>query len=786
MSGLDAGPRRPMLLSRRWLQVALFVFVLGFFGLGLAGYLNYRGQPPMADRVVDGSGRTLFTRADVIAGQEVFLSNGLMQYGSVFGHGAYLGPDYTADYLHRQIAVMRAKADGADGADAAADPARFDGGGADAGPRGAVDGAIAADLKTNRYDKTTDTLTFSDGQSEAFDDLVRYYSGYFSEPTTRFGLRREAITDPGQLKQLTAFFAWTAWAAAADRPGQSYSYTNNWPSEESIGNTPTADAILWSTLSLIALIAGTGLMLAIFGRYHWLGWHRREDQRLDFRPPDSVVITPAQKATGWFFLVMALLFVLQTLVGALTQHYHVELAGFFGFDIGRLIPYNLSRTWHVQLTIFWVATSFLAAGIFLLPLITRGEPRRQGLLSYALLGALAVVVFGSLIGEFAGQRGWLGSLWQYVGNQGLEYVDLGRFWQTLLVVGLVFWVIIIIRGLRRRLAGESLGNTPWLFLYAALAIPAFYAVSLLAHPGGHTTMNDYWRFWMVHLWVEDFLELFTTAVVAYIFVLVGVVKERTALRVIYLDIIIYSLGGVIGTMHHLFFSGTPAATMALGAMFSALEVVPLTLLTVEGWSFVRLGVRDMGGFATRFPHYWAVMFLVAVGFWNFLGAGVFGFLINLPIVSYFEIGTGLTANHAHTAMMGVYGMLAAGLAVFCLRYLVPEKRWSDRAARISFWSLNIGLAWMAFASLFPLGVLQLYHSVADGYWYARTLDYLGNTTNVIFEWARMPGDLLFILGGALPLLWLAFWGVAGRKKATRAEEYEATLYTEQAAGQAEA
>jgi nitric oxide reductase subunit B len=778
-----AGPsRRPMILSRRWVQVSLFVFVLGFFGLGLAGYLNWRGEPPMPSKVVDGSGQTLFTKADVIAGQGVFLGNGLMQYGSIFGHGAYLGPDYTADYLHRQIGAMRARATGGQGETGAADPGTFgvlpDAGGASGAD---IAAAITADLKTNRYDKASDTLTFTDAQAAAFGDLVAYYSTYFSEPTTKFGLRREAITDPTELKQLTAFFAWTAWAAAADRPGQTYSYTNNWPAEASIGNVATADAILWSALSLIALIAGTGLLLAIFGRFDWLGWHRREDQQLEFRAPDAVTITPAQRATGWFFFVMALLFVLQTLVGALTQHYRADLAGFFGIDIGQILPYNLSRTWHVQLTIFWVATAFLAAGIFLLPLIARREPRRQGLLSYALLGALAIVVFGSLGGELAGQRGWLGSLWQYFGDQGLEYVDLGRFWQVLLIVGMLLWVFIIIRGLRRRLAGESLGNMPWLFLYAALAIPAFYAVSLLASPGGHTTMNDYWRFWMVHLWVEDFLELFTTAMVAYVFVLLGVVRERTALRVIYLDIIIYSAGGVIGTMHHLFFSGTPAATMALGALFSAAEIIPLTLLTVEGWSFVRLGVRDTAGFALSFPHYWAVMFLISVGFWNFLGAGVFGFLINLPIVSYFEIGTGLTANHAHTAMMGVYGMLAVGLALFCLRYLVPEKRWSDRAARISFWSLNLGLAWMAFASLFPLGVLQLYHSVADGYWQARTLDYLGNSTNTILEWVRLPGDVLFILGGALPLLWLAFWAIAGRKKVALGDDYDATLYTEKAA-----
>ena len=320
---------------------------------------------------------------------------------------------------------------------------------------------------------------------------------------------------------------------------------------------------------------------------------------------------------------------------------------------------------------------------------------------------------------------------------------------------------------------------PWLLFYAALAIPAFYAVSLLARAGGHPTMNDYWRFWMVHLWVEDFLELFTTAMVAYVFVLLGVVSTKNAMRVIYLDVIIYSVGGVIGTLHHVYFSGTPTTTMALGAVFSAAEIIPLTLLTAEGYNFVRLNTRKTPGAAMAdFPHYWAVMFLVAVGFWNFLGAGVFGFLINLPAVSYYEIGTGLTANHGHAAMMGVYGMLAAGLAIFCLRYLVPESKWSDKAAKISFWSLNIGLAMMTLASLFPLGVAQLYHSVNDGYWSARTLEYMSSDTMKIFEWSRMPGDIVFILGGALPILWLAWRAISGGKKSIAADQgYDAALYT---------
>jgi nitric oxide reductase subunit B len=531
-------------------------------------------------------------------------------------------------------------------------------------------------------------------------------------------------------------------------------------------------------LSLIALLGGIGILFAAFGRWNFLGWRGREGATLSFRAPGDVALTPAQRACAWFFLVMAALFLIQTLVGAASEHYRADLAGFFGIDLAQVLPYNLIRTWHVQLAIFWVATSFLAAGIFLAPMISGREPRGQHVLAFALLGALAVVVFGSMIGEWLGIFGFAGEWWAWFGNQGFEYLDLGRFWQVLLSVGLFFWVAILFRGLRGRLRREHAANMPWLFFFAALAIPAFYAVGLLARPESHFTTADFWRFWVVHLWVEDFLELFTTVMVAYVFVLLGVVREKVALTVIFLDILLYSAGGVIGTMHHLYFSGTPAEHMALGAFFSAAEVIPLTFLTVEAWSFLQLGARQESRSRTPFPHRWAVMFLVAVGFWNFLGAGIFGFLINLPIISYYQIGTALTANHGHAAMMGVYGMLAAGLALFCLRYLIPEERWSDRAAKISFWSLNVGLAWMCFATLFPLGILQLYESVSMGYFEARALEYITNDTNALLEWLRLPGDVVFIAGGALPLLYICYLGVRHTVPRITMEEPEDILFAE--------
>jgi nitric oxide reductase subunit B len=475
---------------------------------------------------------------------------------------------------------------------------------------------------------------------------------------------------------------------------------------------------------------------------------------------------------------MSVLFLIQTLTGGASEHYRAELSNFFGIDLAVLFPFNLMRTWHIQLAIFWVATSFLAAGIFLAPMIAGREPKHQAWLAYGLLGALALVVFGSMAGEYIGIHGGLKNWWVWFGNQGFEYLDLGRFWQVLLTIGLFFWVILMFRGLRGRLAGDHKGNMPWLFFFSALSIPAFYAVGLLARPTSHFTTTEFWRFWVVHLWVEDFLELFTTIMVAYIFVLLGVVHERVALTLIYLDIVLYSAGGVIGTMHHVYFSGEPAEHMALGAFFSAAEVIPLTFLTVEAWSFLQLGTLQQGKSRATFPHFWAVMFLVSVGFWNFLGAGVFGFLINLPIVSYYEIGTALTANHGHASMMGVYGMLAVGLALFCLRYMIPAERWSDRAAKISFWSLNLGLAWMVFATLFPLGLLQLYESVSHGYFEARSLAYLQGATNTLLEWLRLPGDAVFILGGVLPLIYLCWLSLRHMVPLISEKKAEVSLFTD--------
>jgi nitric oxide reductase subunit B len=415
--------RQPMPISSRWFQGAVLTYLVGFTVLGLLAYLVYRDQPPIPATIVAGE-KILLTRDDILGGMNVFQRYGLMQYGSVYGHGAYLGPDFTAEYLHKSAELL-VKA-------YAAVPAP---GGLSARER------VAAELHENTYNPVKASLTWSAPRAEAHKMMEEYYRSMFHSKQTRGGAQAEWISSSDDIRKLTAFFAWTAWTAAANRPGYTYSYTNNWPPEPLAGNFMTADAITWSVISIIGLLGGTGLILYFFGRYDWLGWGGEATKPVQFRPIEQVAVTPAQRAVVWFLFVSSLLFVLQTLTGGLIAHYRAEPEGFFGIDFSAILPFNIMRTWHVQLAIFWVSASYLATGIFIVPLIAGRERRGQGWLTIVLLIAVAIVVFGSLAGEYAGARGWLGegsgfglairdgntSIWAGSGRSSSSWVFSGGF-----------------------------------------------------------------------------------------------------------------------------------------------------------------------------------------------------------------------------------------------------------------------------------------------------------------------------------------------------------------------
>jgi len=741
-------------LSPWWRHGTLLVMIFGFSVLTVVTVETYSNAPPIPRQILDPARAVLFTGAEIEQGQDVFLKHALMEHGTLWGHGAYLGPDYTAEYLHREVGIARELlAHSRFGRSFAA---------LSPGDRAEVAEGVRAELKSNRYDEGTGTLTFSPGEAASSRALEAHWAEYFSRENLAPGLAGRSIEDPAEIRVLNAYFAWATWATVANRPGKDYSYTNNWPYDPDAGNHPSTEAYLWSALSLVSLLGGLGLVLLLFGKFHFLGWEGDPSEGRVRSVTASLELTPSQRATGKYFAVVAVLFLLQAVVGGGLAHYRVEPFSFYGFDaIVRLAPYNLLRTYHLQLAIFWIATAWVAGGLFLAPLVGGGDPPGQRRLVDVLFWALVLVVVGSLVGEFLGVTGRLGQLWFWLGHQGSEYLDLGRVWQLLLVVGLLLWLFLMFRALRPAIRREGTSDVSALFLYAAGAIPVFYLPAVFYGPHTNFAVIDNWRFWIIHLWVEGFFELFATVLVAIMFRQIGLVSTRTATRLVYLDAMLFLAGGIIGTGHHWYFTGQGTLNMGLAACFSALEVVPLTLLTLDASGFIRLwkrtAVDDGADLASR--HKWAIYFFIAVGVWNFVGAGIFGFLINTPIVSYFEMGTILTANHGHAAMFGVFGMLGLGVLVFCLRTMQSDPAWrvTEKYVRVGYWGLNAGLSLMVVLDLFPAGVLQLRDVIANGYWHARSLEYSMSGAFHLLEWVRLAGDTVFIVLGALPIALAALW-----------------------------
>ncbi|HVR67477.1 MAG TPA: nitric-oxide reductase large subunit, partial [Verrucomicrobiae bacterium] len=506
-------------LSSWWNIAAAVTMAFGFGVLILITVKAYENAPPIPATVTDPTGTILFTGADVAEGQQVFLKHGLMNNGTIWGHGGYLGPDFSAQYLHNWAL---------DAADLAARE-RFARPYAELAPedQAAVDGVVAATLRQNSYDPATGMLTLTAAGADSFNRQISTWTDYFTDPAGNGGLIAKAVSDPQELRQLTAFFAWTAWASVAERPGTTHSYTNNFPYDPLAGNTPTSGALIYSAISLVFLLAGTAIVLLAFGKFDYLGWHRAASA-LPQIPP--LPVTAAQLATLKFMAIAALLFVAQTLIGGGVAHYRAEPGDFYGVDLSAFLPSNLLRTWHLQLAIFWIATSYVGGALYVAGMLGRSEPTGQRTGINLLFVAVVIVAVGSLLGEWAGLLQWLGPLWFWFGNQGWEFLELGRAWQILLAIGLIFWFWLLWRNLAPARRDPERRGLVTFFLIAAAAIPVFYLPALFFDGSTHYTIADTWRFWIIHLWVEGFFELFVTVIVAVIFYQLGLVERLTALR----------------------------------------------------------------------------------------------------------------------------------------------------------------------------------------------------------------------------------------------------------------
>lgn len=729
-------------MVNRKLWILLLAVLIGSFSiLGFFGREVYRQAPPIPEAFVSSSGETLFTKDDILVGQTIWQSIGGQQLGSIWGHGAYQAPDWTADWLHRELVdFLNFRAQKQYGKDfqALSEPQKEE-----------IKAFAKERYRFNSYDSTTGIVVLSDERVEAFRSTQKHYLGLFSSnPAFRklredYAIQEGVIKDPSRIKTMTAFFYWSVWSASTNRPGLNITYTNNWPHEDLLDMNVSTGSIFWSILSIVLLVAGAGSLI-------WYFAFRQDQEKDDTQPPQldpfhRLNLTPSMKALWKYCLVIIALFLVQVFLGALTAHYTVEGQNFFGIPISMILPYSLTRTWHMQTALFWIATAFLTTGLFLAPLINGAkDPKGQRLGVNILFGALLVVVGGSMTGELLAIHQVLpleASFW--LGHQGYEFTDLGRVWQIALYIGLGLWLFLMLRAILPALRlNPQHKEMLVLFVGATGAIGLFYGAGLSYGAKTHLSIMEYWRWWVVHLWVEGFFEVFATVAISFVFCQLGLIKIQSATRAVLFATSIFLVGGIPGTFHHLYFSGTPISITAVGACFSALEVIPLILIGREAYDTYKM--RHLTPWMERYK--WPIYFFVAVAFWNLVGAGIFGFMINPPIALYYTQGLNTTAVHAHSATFGVYGFLSLGLLLIVVRHIGPKTVWNDKPLRWGFWGMNLGLALMILLSLLPIGLIQAWASIEHGLWFARSSELLQTPLIETLRWMRMIGDIVFIFG----------------------------------------
>lgn len=745
--------------KKTWWIHFVIVAMICASGLIYLGTQTYSGAPPLTDFKTP-SGETIISLEQIKGGQEVFHLRGLMAYGSFWGDGAERGPDFTADALHRTVLSMRSFYEN-----------QVEGGVATQYDKDAIAERVRRELHTNTWDEEADLILINDAQIHAFEELKVHYTRMFNNEEWYASLSPEEqaeteleyieafdpdgyISDPDQLRDVTAFFYWGAWVSAANRPGETYSYTHNWPYDPDAGNTASAQTLFWSFISILGLFLGIGAVLYIYGQFKQQGDpFIEEGMSLTTHDLENETVRATQRATYKFFAFAIVLFLCQVLAGTLAS---MDFVRPFGISLGSIIPFTVLRSYHTMLQIYWFFMCWVGYTIFFLPRISK-VPSGQLFLINALFAVCVFTGVGAIVGIYLGQTGLLtGTLAYYFGSQGWEFMELGRAFQFTLLGSFALWIVIIFRAVRPWLTRENIWSVPSWLLYGSGIMVAFLFFGLLISPEQNFAVSDYWRWMVVHMWVEVTFEVFTTVIIGYMLVQMGLITRAMAERVIFLAVMLFLVTATLGISHNFYWIAKPTGIIAVGGVFSTLQVLPLLLLTLDAWRMKSEAGRAhtnvvQGRQVFVMETVW--LFILAVNFWNIFGAGVFGSLINLPIINYYEHATYLTGNHAHAAMFGVKGNIALGGMLFCLQHLFPRAAWNEKLLKISFWSLNGGLALMMFLDLFPVGLYQLYIVFTEGFWAGRTQDLLMGPVWQTLTYFRSIGGTLFLVGGVIPLVY---------------------------------
>lgn len=722
---LDQFMSRKGLYVSFWFIAIIMVTALIYYTANL-----HKEVPPIPQKVVSETGEVLYTYDDVIAGKGYFQEFDLMDWGTLLGMGAYMGPDFSTDLLHNRVEYLY----------------NFYAKQLYNKPQnelskielGAVKERVKQDIKQQTH-LTDNTVTYTAPSAEAYKNNVKYIVKMLVEGDKQRAYPGGFIK-PEEAVKIAAFFDWSQLVASSLRPGTDRTWSNNFPHEPLIDQNTgwnSHNVSLWEFLVLWTLT-----ILVIYLSYEYLF---KKDPKEELQEPLKITsLFKSQKKLLKYIPIVAAFIVVQLIIGGYIAHLYTEPAGNFIFS-QKVLPFNVIRSLHTQIAILWVAIGWLVGGLLIAPWIANKDHKYPWLVDVLWL-ALVVVGVGSIIGLYMGATGQMRDVWFWFGNEGRELLNLGRFWDIGLVVGLVFWFLLIISLIKKSATNNPLVGT---IIWAAFAIATLYIAGMMPIHKimPNYTVDDYYRWWVIHLWVELTFELFAAGVIAFFTVTIGLISHKTAVRVMFFEIFLIMLSGTLGVGHHYWWQGLDEYWIAIGGIFSSLEPLPLALMIVEAMKNLREKSYTGEDFAYRTPFMW----IAGSAILNWIGAGFFGMVINTPTIDYYAHGTYLIMPHGHVALLGAFGYISIAFIYLTSRAnaLANNLVWDEKLSKVGFWLLTIGVLIFAIPVLI-IGLHQAAVSSNVGYYTAR----LRETVDVMkgWMWFRLLPDGLMILGGIV-ILW---------------------------------
>lgn len=719
---LDKFMSRKGLFTSFWIIAIIMVSMLIYYTANLQ-----KEVPPIPQEVVSASGEVLYTYDDVVEGKAFFQQFDLTDWGSLLGMGAYIGPDFSTDLLHYRAEHLYDHYGQELYGKKNAELSDIE--------RGAVKERVKQDFRAETK-LVEGTTVYTEASAAAYKKNVEYVVDMLVNGDRERGFRGGIIL-PEEAVKIAAFFDWAQLVSSSLRPGTERTWSNNWPHEPMIDQDLTFfshKVSLWEFLILWTLT-----IVIVFLSYEYL-FKKEENEQLE-EPLKITSIFPSQKKLLKYIPIVSALMVVQMVMGGYLAHLYTDPTSDFIISQD-LLPFNVIRSMHTQLAILWVAVGWLVGGLLIAPWVANKDHKYPWLVN-VLWAALIVVAVGSIIGMYMGATGQMRDTWFWLGNEGRELLNLGRVWDIGLVIGLVFWFLLIISLIRKAATNNPIVST---IIWSAFAIATLYMAGMMPIHKimPNYTVDDYYRWWVIHLWVELTFELFAAGVIAFFTVSLGLITHKTAVRVMFFELFLISLSGTLGVGHHYFWQGLDEYWIAVGGIFSALEPLPLALMIIEAWKNQREKLYSGERFDFSIPFLWiggsAVM--------NWIGAGFFGMMINTPTINYYTHATYLIMPHGHVALLGAFGYIAIAFLYMTSRTnaLANNLVWNDKLSRIAFWILTVG-ALLYTIPTYVIGMYQGQVAMESGYFAAR----LRETVEVMegWMWARTVPDGLMILAGVL-------------------------------------